>query len=173
MGGYEPNWVDHTFTTGRTMRIRKHLPATWLSVQAAGQSDGAGATMAILAAGDTAPPELAGFAPAVVGTLVEAMFIKPRVVWDPDMAPEVEDPGDGSWPPVVPATDLLDDEIQEVMDIAFQGVAEAKRFRGDAPGDDGGGDSPGVGDAPQQRRRAATGNRRGAAGGSKARGKAA
>lgn len=160
MSGYEPNWMDHTFTTGRTMRIRRRLPATWLAVQAAGDSDGAGATMALLAAGETAPPELAGFAPSVVGTLIEAMFLDPRVVWDPDMAPVIDEPPeDGGWPPIIPATDLMDEEIQEAMDIAFEGVAEAKRFRGNGPGPDDGGDGEGVAAKPKRTRRAPAGKR--------------
>lgn len=157
MSTYQPNQVDHTFQTGRTMRIRRALPATWLAVEAAKRGGDAGLAMAALVSGEQVANPTA--AVEVMATIVEAMFVHPRVVWDPDMAPEGLEPGPDGWPAVISAIDLDNREIDEVLDLALQGVAQAASFRGDGDGVDDGADREGVGDKPKPRKRAAAGKR--------------
>lgn len=154
-GGYVPNQRDHTFKSGRTMVIRRALPATWLAVEAAKRGGDAGGAMAdLLSGGQVADPSAAV---EVMATIIEHMFVRPRVVWDPLDVPEGVEVGADGWPPVISAIDLLDSEIDEVLDLALGGVAEAASFRGDGDGVGDGGDGTGVAVKSKPRARAARG----------------
>jgi hypothetical protein len=54
-------------------------------------------------------------------------------------------PENGDTPDHLLAADLRDDELAEVLDLAFKGVAEATRFRDKADGANGGKGGAGVG----------------------------
>lgn len=168
MSGWESNQVEHTFTTGRTMTVRRSVPLQVLVLKAVDDGDpelAAGLSewfdKGNLNAADQDQAVQLQMAAKVERAVVEMMFIRPKVHWDPDpdeverwpVAPE------GEPPYHVPVEDLHDAELGEVLELAFKGVAEAARFRGDAGGADGGSNGKGVAKKPKQRARAGAGKR--------------
>ncbi|HWH14256.1 MAG TPA: hypothetical protein VNT51_05880 [Miltoncostaeaceae bacterium] len=164
---WQPNEVAHTFTTGRTMVIRRAIPAVWLAshaIRTGGAEDESAEALAALMSGETAPNRLAAL--DLIATLVETMFLRPRVVWDPEGVPDPPRDQAGElvldangFPPVIWAGDLHQPEIDEVIDLGLKGVADASTFRGDDSGNGHGPDGAGVGNTPKRRTRAAAGKR--------------
>lgn len=167
MSGWESNEVEHTFTSGRTMVIRRALSMQWLILRSVEDGDPE------LASGlsewfekgtlDQPPDETPESRMAQLQTaakveraVVEGMFIRPRVYWDPESLPPGAFVPDGEIPLHILAADLRDDELSEILELAFKGVAEASRFRGEPDGDDGGKGGKGVGAKPKPRARAST-----------------
>lgn len=169
MSGWESNEVDHTFSTGRTMLIRRSLPLQWLILRAVDAEDPelAHGLSEWFEKGELGE-EIAGdkrgqlqMAARVEQAVVEAMFIRPRVHWNPEDMPAAQyaSAGEGEVPFHISAADLRDAEISEALELAFKGVAEATRFREDFAGEDGGGGGEGVGSKPKPRPRARAGKR--------------
>jgi len=146
-GGLEPNEVEHTFQSGRTMLIRKSLPMQVLLFKAVEDGDmevSEGLTALFNAAQDEEQDEAdvevsLHVAAKLTRTVVETMFLRPRVFWDwasSDLPPEFRRSGaivDGVEVMVV--EDLHDSEVSEVVELAMKAVGQASRFRrnGDGP----------------------------------------
>lgn len=155
MSGWVANEQDHTFRTGRTFRIRRGIPLQWLMSQALDQGDDAAASLLGLlmqrgAEGKGVDPAAmrehgldVRTALALERHIVEAMWIRPRVVWHADVVDAQVGP-DGV-PEVIAGADLADDEIAETVEIALGGVADATRFPGLADSSAAGADRPRVG----------------------------
>lgn len=169
MSGWESNEISHTFTSGRTMIIRRAISMQWLVLRAIEDEDPELAsglskwfeTGELGAPADESPESrLAQLQTAakVERAVVEAMFIRPRVYWDPDAVPDVP-VLEGEIPMHIAAADLRDAELSEILEMAFKGVAEANRFRDEPAGADGGKDGKSVGAKPKPRARAAAGKR--------------
>lgn len=180
MSGWESNEIEHTFSTGRRMVIRRSLSMQWLIMRsirdgdpelAAGLSEwfengtiqvavepDAEAKAEEEAAEEAVSVSLAKLqvAARVEEAVVEAMFIRPRVYWDPEEMPPGGGAPDGEIPHHILGADLHDPELSEILEIAFKGVADAARFRDDTAGADGGKDRAGVGKKPKPRARAST-----------------
>lgn len=169
MSGWESNEVDHTFSTGRTMRIRRALSMQWLLLRAIEDDDPdlAGGLSSWFETGTIDPDadhpggRIAQLQTAakVHRAVVEAMFLHPRVYWSQEDMPIVAPAPDGEMPAVMHAADLKDDEMTEILDLAFKGVAEAARFREKSDGADGGGGGKSVGTKPKPRARSGAGKR--------------
>lgn len=181
MSGWETNQVEHTFSTGRTAIIRRAVPLQWLVLRSLEDGDAglASGLSEFFTTGTIATPEGAEgatedeqriasaermaklqIAGRVERAVLEAMFIRPRVYWDPEDIP----PGDwsaaeGEIPMHAVVADLADSELTEVLELALKGVADAARFREEPDGADGGADGAGVGKKPKQRARAGAGKR--------------
>lgn len=166
MSGWESNEVEHTFSTGRTMRIRRAISMQWLVLRsiedgdpelAVGLSQWFETGSLGEPADETTESRMAQLRIAVKTekAIIEAMFIRPRVYWDPDDMPPGGEAPDGEIPYHMLAADLRDSETEEILELAFRGVAEAARFREESAGADGGKGGKGVGAKPKPRARAA------------------
>lgn len=167
------NETDHTFSTGRTFRIREHLSLQWLVLRAVEDDDPQLASLledwfTTGGVGDGKNPqematgERAAYMQTVVRlnrTIIEAMFVHPRVVWDADEMPSFPPPADGEAPAYLWAGDLHDAEQVEALEIALKGVADAARFRGDDGGVERRPRRKSVGKQPKPGARAASGKR--------------
>jgi hypothetical protein len=167
VSGWETNEVEHTFSSGRTFTIRKSLPLQWLVMRSVESDDPE------LAAGlsewfDNGTHDHAGIddgrakiqlASKITRVVVEAMFLHPRVWWDPEEMPEFPPPLNGEAPPHVSAADMKDAELEEILELAFKGVNEAARFRDDAAGPQPGKGGKSVGTKPKPRARSGAGKR--------------
>ena len=157
MTGWEPNRQDVTLPSGARCVLRRHVSLRWIAAKAAERGDGdtMGGVMA-LASGvdvdDAATLQLER-------DLVEAAFIRPRLVWDPELVPADVPVDEDGVPEVVCAIDIPDADITHVLTLVMQGVADAATFPGDADGGDGGGDGPGVGGKAKRPARAGSGKR--------------
>lgn len=166
MSGWESNEVEHTFTTGRTMLIRRALSMQWLVLKAIEDEDpelasGLSAwfsTGSIDSDDDSPGAKMAQLQTAakVQRAVVEAMFLRPRVYWNQEDLPP-SPPPDGEMPYHILAADLKDDEMTEILEMAFKGVAEAARFRAEPDGPDGGKDGKSVGAKSKPRARSGAG----------------
>lgn len=165
--GWESNEVEHTFESGRTMVIRRGLSMQWLVLRSIEDGDAELATGlsewfekgTLDGAADPTPESRMRqlqVAAKVERAVVEAMFIRPRVYWDPEMLPAGGGAPDGEIPHHILAGDLRDSELSEILELAFKGVAEASRFREGADGPDDRPDGKGVGAKPKPRARAAS-----------------
>jgi hypothetical protein len=164
------NEQQHTFGSGRTFTVRRGLSMSWLMSQAIARGDDevAGILGLLIESGgkiddgavDLTDPMAARAVLLLQRDIVEAMFLKPRVVYDPDQVPEGMEPDpDTGVPPVVCASDLHDSELTEALTMAFEGVADATRFPGLSPGGTGGTGGEGVGVKPKRNSRASGGKR--------------
>lgn len=169
MSGWESNDVEHTFSTGRTMRIRRALSMQWLVLKAVEDDDPELAT-GLSSWFETGSIEQSDNSPGarltqlqtaakVQRAVVEAMFLRPRVYWNQEDMPLDGPTPDGEMPAFMLAADLKDDEMTEILEMAFKGVAEAARFREQSDGSDGGGRGKGVGTKPKPRARSGAGKR--------------
>ncbi len=170
MGAWESNEVEHTFSTGRTMTIRRALSLQHLVLRAVESDDPELAngleewfTTGRVPIDDEESPTVKAaqlqLAVRMQRTIIETMFLRPRVHWDEDEVPVSPPPPDGEPPYHLAAADLRDGEISEVLEIALQGVADASTFRGDEDGPKSGAGGKGVGTKPKPRPRAAAGKR--------------
>lgn len=168
------SWVaneqEHTFKSGRTFTVRRGLSMSWLMSQAIARGDDevAGILGMLIESGgqlddgtvDLTDPIAARAVLLLQRDIVEAMFIKPRVVYDQDQVPDGMEPDPVTGvPPVVCAADLHDSELTEVLTMAFEGVADATRFPGLRTGGTGGTGGEGVGVKPKRTPRASSGKR--------------
>lgn len=143
MGGWEPNQQDVTLPSGALCVLRKNVSLRWIAAKAAERGDGTTVGgIAALAAGDYVDDAAAL---QVERDLVEAAFVRPRVVWDPDLVPAEVELDDRGIPDVACAADLPDADITHVITHVMKGVADAARFPGHADGDSGSGDGKSVG----------------------------
>ncbi len=151
---WEANEVEHTFDNGngRTMILRKSIPLQWLVLRAMESDDPALAAAlsewfetgkVVPDAGEAASKEdrlaMLAVASRVQRAILEEMFIRPRVHWDPATMPDdapVAAPGE--IPYHVSAGDLTDLEMTEALMMAFAGAEDAARFRRDRDGANGG-----------------------------------
>ena len=135
-----PAVVDHTFTTGRTFRIRSALPMMVITANALREEEESiAAGFDAMADEDSPAIEVSsGLVGGMLQRTVEAMFIRPAVKWqteyDLGIDPEVQWETPDEAPEVISAYMLHDAEISEVMRIARSGLQEARRFRGDGGG---------------------------------------
>ncbi|MBA3689787.1 MAG: hypothetical protein H0W82_00040 [Actinobacteria bacterium] len=169
MSGWEPNEVEHTFGegAGRTFTIRRSLPLQWLLMRAI-ESDDPELAAGISEWFDKGTLEDSGvddqrtqlhLAARIERAVVEAMFIRPRVWWNPEEMPDAPPPPDGEPPFHLSAADMTDAELSEVLEIAFKGVAEATRFRDDPAGPQRGKGGKGVAPKPKPGARPRAGKR--------------
>lgn len=130
--GWQPGTVEHTFSTGRTATLRARMPMTVLIRRALefGESD----ILERLVEMEKGELRDASAAMRIQDAIVQTMFVAPRIYLGEEV---VGDDG-------ISINDLLDEEFTEVISLAFQGVAEADRFRGDTDGDGGGPDRKAV-----------------------------
>jgi hypothetical protein len=156
---------EHTFSSGRTARLRTTLSIREVSRRAVemGENDVADAIV-LMANGELKDPLQAM---RIEDAIVRSMFVHPRIGSpdDPDSTltlraalSEIVSEGDideahaqaqaALDAQAVPLTALSDDEIAETLTEALRGVSEAQRFRDERDGQAGGGDSPGVADDP-------------------------
>ncbi len=154
--GRETAHVDHTFRSGWTATIWRHLPMQWLMQQALeeGRVDVADALLQL-----TEDGQLTGrqgvMALQIERDIVQALFVRPRVVWDRDALPPDWDATDPDRDPVW-AGELTDDELAECLELALRGVAELGRFRGDTGGTEDGAGSADVEQPTKPPRRTTT-----------------
>lgn len=175
MGGWDTNEVEHTFDDGkgRTMVLRRSVPLQWLVLRAMESDDPALAAAlgewfetgkVVPDAGAEASKEdrlaMLAVASRVQRVILEAMFVRPRVHWDPEEIPADLPPlADGEIPLHISAGDLTDLEMTEALMLAFAGAEEAARFRRDRGGAHGGAGGEVLGDKPVAGARRKSGKR--------------
>lgn len=119
---------EHTFASGRVAILREQLPLHVLVRTATADDDlDLLESLRRLESGDLTDP---GAAIRLQDAIVSAMFIRPRVVLQ-----GAEDLADGEDTVTIDA--IRDEELDEVVAMAMEGVADAARFRGDAGGSGG------------------------------------
>lgn len=155
--GWEPNRQDVTLPSGARCVLRRHVSLRWIAAKAAERGDGdtVGGITDLVSGRDVG--EAAAL--QLERDLVEAAFIRPRVVWDPDDAPTDPVLDDAGIPDVVCAVDMPDADISHVLEVVMKGVADAATFPVDAVGEGGGGDSEGVGGKAKRPARSGSGKR--------------
>lgn len=166
--GWESNQIEHTFESGRTMLIRRSLSMQWLILRSIEDGDPELASGlsewfergTLNISGEQTPEDRMAqlqVATKVQKAVVEAMFLHPKVYWNPEDMPPGHDTPDGEIPVHMLAADLKDSELTEVLELAFKGVAEANRFPAEPDGADGGKGGKGVGTKPKPRARSGAG----------------
>lgn len=150
-GHWGPRQGSYTFRSGRKAILRDGLPLSVITLTAMGEgeADIASGLSTWATGGQMDDPALAS---RIMRKILEVMFVEPRLVWDEADLPQ--DP-DG----VIAAVWLTEDEVDEVIAVAQEGLAAAARFQDKPAGDDGGSGGKGVGKPAQRTRRATAGKR--------------
>lgn len=175
MGQWEANEIEHTFDEGRgrTMILRKSIPLQWLVLRAMESDDPALAAAlgewfetgkVVPDAGPDAAKEdrlaMLAVASRVQRAILEEMFVRPRVHWDPaDIPADGPVAAPGEIPYHLSAGDLTDLEMTEALMMAFAGAEEAARFRRDRVGANGGAGGAVLGDGAERAPRRKAGKR--------------
>lgn len=170
MTGWESNETDHTFTSGRTFRIRKSVPLQVLVLRAVENDDpelakgledwfreGKTPVDGVEAADEKAAKVQVAL--RMHREIIRAMFIEPRVWFEEEEIPPHTPTVNGDRPAHILVDDMFDSELTEALELAMEGVESAARFRDGA-------DSPrrrpsrkSVGAKPKPRARSASGKR--------------
>lgn len=170
MTGWDRNETDHTFSSGRTFRIRRSVPLQVLVLRAVENDDPElakgledwfqeGRTPIDGVDDDSEKAAKVQVALRMHREIIRAMFVEPRVWFDEEEIPPHTPPENGDRPRHILVDDMYDSELTEALELAMEGVADATRFRGDTAG---GRRSPGrksVAAKPKPRPRPAGGKR--------------